>query len=1126
VQVFALSAADDIQEDPLWYKDAVVYELHVKAFYDSAGDGIGDFKGLTSKLDYLKDLGVTAIWLLPFFPSPLKDDGYDISGYFDIHPLYGVLNDFKDLLREAHERGIKVIIELVMNHTSNQHPWFKKSRLAEPGSDWRNVYVWSNTPDKYKDARIIFRDFESSNWTWDDVAKAYYWHRFYYHQPDLNYDNPLTQEMMFEVVSFWMKMGVDAMRIDAVPYLYEREGTNCENLPETHEFLKKLRGFVDSNFQNRMLLAEANQWPTDAASYFGNGDECNLAFHFPLMPRMFMAIQMEDRFPIIDILDQTPKIPDNCQWALFLRNHDELTLEMVTDEERDYMYRVYARDKESRINLGIRKRLAPLLGNDRRKIELMNVLLFTLPGTPVIYYGDEIGMGDNFYLGDRNGVRTPMQWSADLNAGFSRTNPQKLYLPVIIEPKYHYEAINVENQQNDQSSLLWWMKRMIATRKRFTAFGRGSIEFLYPSNVKIIAYLRKFEDEIILVAANLSGRTQSTDLDISQFKNYQPNDIVGGGTFPSIEESAYRMTFSPYGYYIFSLTKKEIAVASARQREIIEIRVQKRIQNLFEGKPRDKLELDVIPEYLMANRWFGGKARQIDRIRIRDIVAFDQKTPTSSQYFLIVIDVYYKEGLPDAYLLPLAYSAIDISDSLKEKKNPHAIVCKVGIEKNTPGLVFDAMHDETFRTLLLQLILSGSSARGRESELVGSGTTISPMVSTEESQRSTIVGAEQSNTSVVFGDKFILKLLRRVEEGPSPELEIGQVLTRQGFEFIPRLVGHLDYSQPGSEPAVIGILEDYVRNEGDGWSLFTGEFERFLERTSNQDPANYTSLLGTSALEASSQELPEPLLDLITVPFAEKVSLLGKRTAGFHLALLKERDAQDFTPESFGYLEQVATSQSLISHANRVFQQAQRVPNLQPDLRSEINHLFSMQHEIVSRLGAIRNVKLDIVRSRTHGDYHLGQVLFTGKDFVIIDYEGEPAKSLDDRRLRRPAIRDVAGMLRSFDYAARSFSFRQKELKKPIRPNSEAWEDVWSTTVGAMFLKSYLNEVRGTQLVPTDSAALGVILDAYLFEKSIYELGYELNNRPDWAGIPVKGILKLLGKTQPRALASRVQPAP
>src|SRR5579884_786526 len=478
-----------LSADPLWYKDAIIYELHVRAFHDSNEDGMGDFRGLAQKLDYLQDLGVTAIWLLPFSPSPWRDDGYDISDYNDVHPAYGTLKDFHHFLREAHRRGLRVITEIVINHTSDQHPWFQRARRSPPGSKWRDFYVWSDTPEKYRNARIIFKDFESSNWSWDPVAKAYYWHRFYAHQPDLNFDSPHVREAVKGVADFWLAMGVDAFRLDAIPYLYEREGTNCENLPETHEFLKELRRHIDERHPGRMLLAEANQWPEDAIPYFGNGDECHMSFHFPLMPRLFMAIRMEDRFPIIEILEQTPPLPANCQWAIFLRNHDELTLEMVTDDERDYMYRVFAHDRQMRINLGIRRRLAPLLGNDRRKIELMNALLFSMPGTPVIYYGDEIGMGDNIYLGDRNGVRTPMQWSADRNAGFSRANPQRLYLPVIIDPEYHYETVNVEAQQNNSWSLLWWMKRMIEHRREYKAFGRGSIDFLTPSNRRVLAFV-------------------------------------------------------------------------------------------------------------------------------------------------------------------------------------------------------------------------------------------------------------------------------------------------------------------------------------------------------------------------------------------------------------------------------------------------------------------------------------------------------------------------------------------------------------------------------------------------------------------------------------------------------------
>ncbi len=556
-----------LEDDPLWYKDAIIYELHVRAFYDSNDDGIGDFAGLTQKLDYLQDLGITAVWLLPFYPSPLRDDGYDIADYTAVHPSYGTVNDFRAFLREAHRRSIRVIPELVLNHTSDQHAWFQRARRARPGSPARKFYVWNDTTEKYKEARIIFKDFETSNWTWDPFANQYYWHRFYHHQPDLNFESADVRRSLLAVVNFWLGMGVDGMRLDAVPYLYERDGTNCENLPETHQFLKNLRKKVDERFRHRMLLAEANQWPEDAIAYFGSGDECHMAFHFPVMPRMFMALRMEDRFPIIDILAQTPPIPETCQWALFLRNHDELTLEMVTDEERDYMYRAYAHDPQMRVNLGIRRRLASLLGKDWNRIELMNALLFSLPGTPVLYYGDEIAMGDNIYLGDRNSVRTPMQWSADRNAGFSKASPHRLYLPIVIDPESHYEAFNVEAQQNNPHSMLWWMKRLIAMRKRYKAFGRGTLEFLYPENHRVLAFIRRYQDEIILVIANLSRFVQYAGLDLSAFRGTSPVELFGRAQLPPIGDAPYFLTLGPHAFYWFSKARhlsKEFPLVSIR----------------------------------------------------------------------------------------------------------------------------------------------------------------------------------------------------------------------------------------------------------------------------------------------------------------------------------------------------------------------------------------------------------------------------------------------------------------------------------------------------------------------------------------------------------------------------------
>jgi len=539
--------------DPLWYQDAILYELHVRAFADGNNDGVGDFPGLIQKLDYLQDLGVTCLWLLPFFPSPLKDDGYDISDYMSVHPSYGTLADFQAFLNAAHERDLQVMIELVLNHTSDQHPWFQAARNAPPGSPERDYYVWSDTDDKYRDARIIFTDTERSNWTWDPVAKAYFWHRFFSHQPDLNYDHPQVVDEMLKVLRFWLDMGVDALRVDAIPYLIERDGTSCESLPETHAVVKRFRAEMDRDYANRAMLAEANQSPSDVRPYFGDGDECNMAFHFPLMPRMYMALRQEDRMPIIDIMAQTPAIPANCQWALFLRNHDELTLEMVTTDERDYMYLAYSADPRMRINLGIRRRLAPLLDNNRRRVELLNSLLLSFPGTPIVYYGDEIGMGDNIYLGDRNGVRTPMQWNGDRNAGFSRANPAKLFSPVIMDPVWGYQAVNVEAQQGDPSSLLSWMRNMIALRKLFRVFGRGTLEFLNPANRKVLAYLRCYEGEQVLCVANLSRFAQPVDLDLSKLEGVIPVEMLGYVEFPPITSQPYRFTLGAYGFFWFEL---------------------------------------------------------------------------------------------------------------------------------------------------------------------------------------------------------------------------------------------------------------------------------------------------------------------------------------------------------------------------------------------------------------------------------------------------------------------------------------------------------------------------------------------------------------------------------------------
>src|SRR5438445_4063195 len=690
--------------DELWYKDGIIYQTHVKAFFDTNADGIGDFQGLTRKLDYLQDLGINILWLLPFYPSPLRDDGYDLANYTAIHPSYGTLADFKAFLREAHHRGIRVITELVINHTSDQHPWFQKSRRAKPGSPWHDYYVWSDTPEKYKDARVIFKDFETSNWAWDPVAHAYYWHRFYSHQPDLNFDSPAVHEALFKALEFWVNLGVDAFRLDAIPYLYEREGTTCENLPETHVFLKKLRARLDELYPGKMLLAEANQWPEDSRPYFGDGDECHMAFNFPVMPRMYMSLAQEDRFPIVDIMAQTPPIPENCQWALFLRNHDELTLEMVTDEDRDYMWRTYAADREARINLGIRRRLAPLMQNNRRRIHLMNGLLFSFPGTPIVYYGDEIGMADNIYLGDRNVVRTPMQWSADRNSGFSRANPQKLYLPVIIDPQYHYEQVNVEVQQSSPYSLLWWTKRLIAMRRRFQAFGRGTMEFLYPENRKILAFVRRYQEETILVVVNLSRLVQCFELDLSAFHGMVPVELSGGTRFPEITDRPYFLNLSPFAFYWFSLERVRVEVPAGG--EELPFVAAKSWGEVFAERNRDVLSAALL-RYVRSRRWFGAKTKTVNAIRIEETIPIARDAGS-----LVILELEYADGEPDRYLLPLAITQARRAD---EPERTTTLIARM----KDGCLLYEPVADEKFGNALLDIIGRRKRLKGRSGLLNG-----------------------------------------------------------------------------------------------------------------------------------------------------------------------------------------------------------------------------------------------------------------------------------------------------------------------------------------------------------------------------------------------------------------------
>ncbi len=1118
-----------LEDDPLWYKDAIIYELHIRAFYDSNGDGIGDFQGLTEKLDYLEDLGITAIWLLPFYPSPLKDDGYDISDYFNVHPDYGTLKDFKVFLKEAHRRGIRVITELVINHTSDQHPWFQRARRAKPGSMWRDYYVWSDTREKYRDARIIFKDFETSNWAWDPVAGANYWHRFYSHQPDLNFDNPHVRTAIVRVLDFWLGMGVDGLRLDAVPYLFEREGTNSENLPETYAFLKELRAHVDARFRNRMLLAEANQWPEDAAAYFGNGETCHMAFHFPLMPRIFIALQTEDRFPIVDILEQTPKIPEACQWALFIRNHDELTLEMVTDEERDYMYKVYARDPHARINLGIRRRLAPLMGNNRRRIELMDVLLLSLPGTPVIYYGDEIGMGDNYYLGDRNGVRTPMQWSPDRNAGFSKANPQKLYLPAIIDPEYHYESVNVENQQRNPFSLLWWMKRTFAVRKRLKSPGRGSLEFLFPNNRKVLAFLRKYEEETLLAVINLSRFFQVVELDLSGYSRSVPEEISSQSRFPAIRESPYVLTLGPYDY-LFLLLKKEEEPPALLKGEIPELRTKTRWEAVLKGesRERERLENVVLPGYLRNCRWFRGKAKVIQAVRIVEDIPLPQNSDSSH---LLLLEVSYMEGPSDLYLLPVSFALTKKGDQPQEEpaadgkhegpdyggkriaeESPQSIIARLFVDKDE-GILYDSAYDGWFRSVLLNLIARRRKIRGGRGEIVGLPGRMFRRLAGDKPLplNAQLYKGEQSNTSILYEDRFYLKLFRGLEEGVNPDQEVAQFLTEKAaFSHIAAYAGCLKYRSPASEPILIGLLQVFTPTQADAWTYTQDSLGRYFEKVLSRIKEIPEAPKAPASLFDDLSPIASLMNEMIEGHYLEMTGLLGKRTGEMHLAL-SSSDSPDFAPEPYSLLYQRSIYQSMRTLLRKVLYALKtNLSKLPQPLQEEGAFVLGAEQKMLTIFGRILGQKLSAARIRTHGDYHLGQVLYTGKDFVIIDFEGEPARPLTERRLKRSALRDVAGMIRSFHYAAFAALLKEASVRPEDIPLLKPWKDLWYRHVAGTFLKSYLETVQDMPFMPSKRDELEIMLRAFLLEKAVYELGYELNNRPEWLDLPMAGIRDIL----------------
>jgi maltose alpha-D-glucosyltransferase/alpha-amylase len=1076
---------------PLWYKDAVIYEVHVRAFADSNDDGIGDFVGLSSRLDYLSRLGVDTIWLLPFYPSPLRDDGYDIADYYDVHSSYGTIDDFREFLDAAHARNMRVVTELVINHTSDQHPWFQRARRAAPGSPERDFYVWSDTPDKFGDARIIFQDTEASNWSWDAVAGAYYWHRFFSHQPDLNYDNELVRDAIADALRFWFDLGVDGLRLDAVPYLYQRDGTSSENLPETHTELKRLRSIIDEHYENRMLIAEANQWPEDSVEYFGDGDECHMAFHFPLMPRLYLALQRENRLPIIDILEQTPPIPDDAQWAIFLRNHDELTLEMVSEEERDLMWRTYAPDRRARLNLGIRRRLAPLLDNDRRRIELMFSLLLSLPGTPVMYYGDEIGMGDNIFLADRDGVRTPMQWSNDRNAGFSRANPQSLYLPVVVDPQFHYETVNVEAQQANPNSLLWWVRDMVRRRKRHPVFGRGSIEFLAPENEQVLAYLREGENETVLVVANLSRQSQFVELDLSRYVGQTPTEMLGRTDFPGIGETPYLLSLGPYGYYWFSIDGN--GSESPGNGDVIQLHGP--LEDAFAS---DGPFTGILGRHLENQSWFRGRRPRRSQISVKDVIPITEGEQESTLWIALV-SIAHATAPEEVYLLPVGISFERDIPGIGDED----IIARVRRD-GQEGLLYDGLADERFRRSLLIGMLSGAVLLGRAGSLECAAGDVPFGPEDVSSMTSTVSTSQRGETYISFFDDGVaIKLFRAVESGMNPDLELRRFLTeRTAFSDLTDAYGALEYHS--GETHTIGVLQQSFSFSKTAWRAFADACASWLAGDRDETVGG-VEVSGPPTLQNLRAALAAADTGMdAAVAMARQ---LGITTARMHLALGSPSEDPDLRPVSFTLQYQQSLYQSLRAGVRQELRQIRRREGTESTALDEaLDDLVASEAEILAHLDPIRRMSMTGSRIRTHGDFRLDEVYMTndGDGFLVEDFSGDHTRPLSERRLRGSPLRDVTNMVRSIDYVA---------VRTAMDGDGDtAAAAVWARSVAGGFVDAYLEEMDGSTLLPDSDEAIDALLGAFAVARSLRELHWELTTRRDWVPIPLAGIRRLLSR--------------
>jgi maltose alpha-D-glucosyltransferase / alpha-amylase len=1075
--------------DELWYKDAIIYQLHVKAFADSNNDGIGDFAGLTEKLGYLQDLGVTAVWLLPFYPSPGRDDGYDIADYGDVNPDFGTLKDFKRFIQEARKRGLKVITELVINHTSDQHDWFKRARRSDPNSSARNWYVWSDTDQKYQGTRIIFTDTEKSNWTWDPEAGQFYWHRFFSHQPDLNFDNPRVVSALIQVMKRWLDAGVDGFRLDAIPYLCERDGTNNENLPETHAIIRKLRAELDAYSKGKVLLAEANQWPEDVQEYFGDGDECQMAYHFPLMPRIYMAIAQEDRFPITDILRQTPDIPVNCQWALFLRNHDELTLEMVTDVERDYLWSTYANDPRARINVGIRRRLAPLMDNDRRKIELMNSLLMSFPGTPIIYYGDEIGMGDNIYLGDRNGVRTPMQWSPDRNGGFSRADPARLYAPTIMDPVYGYEAVNVEAQSRSLSSLLSATKRLISVRKSTLAFGRGSMTFIRPVNRAVLAYVRQYQDEVILCVANLSRAAQATELDLSPWKERIPLEMLGRTCFPAIGELPYMITLAPYGFYWFQLQERDksepVVPHAVPEFETLVVPINSTWVSL--ARERGVFERDVLPGHLARTRWYPERSPANIQPSLTSAIPFCDIG--DNRPWLAFFEATQR-GLTQRYLLPMQIEWVRFD---RERYNPRAFAAvRQGARE---GTLLDVATDQIFIALLLRNLREVLTVEENGLRLEFRPTSKFSDQPIRQPERIRTLDTEQSNSTALVDSDYVVKIYRKIETGGHPEIEIGWYLTEvAGFANTPALLGSVEFVE-GGERSAVGIVHEFVENQGDGWTVTAAYLDRFVDDQ---------RLLPASEYPGNSEE---------QAPYLRYMSQTGRRVAEMHVALAASSQLADFAPEPTRPEDVQRWIGETMAQADRVFDALkQRRDSFREADRPLVDQALAQRDNLHARLRALLPPEIESLSIRHHGDFNLGRILIVKDDIFITGFGGGPRQTLAERRRKAPAARDAAGLIGSIDFSAAAALERALKIAPDEHGKLAKALARWRDRSSDAFLAGYHEAMTNRGLWPADPRAASDMVNFFLLEKAFHEIDYELTHRPDWLHVPLTSMLRTLSE--------------